>query len=610
MRRARTVLLAAMVVLPLTGATAPPQQPVFAHGEAQPVFDPADVVREKVFVRAPIDSDRDGKDDEVRTEVLRLRATNQSLKSPVIFRISPYFGGGQRPPKHNVDVDLYVPGWPRRPDRRDVPDAGPEKDPRVSAALGSSGPSPRDIPEHADEKYYLARGYALVYADSLGTGESTGCPTSGGRNETIGARSVVDWLNGRTTARDINNKPSVASWTTGKTAMTGLSYNGTLPNAVASTGVKGLEAIVPMAAISRWYDYYRAGGAVVAPGAYQGEDADWLATRVNSRADREICKPVINELTEKQDRLTGDYSPFWDERNYLNDANKVRAATLIAHGLNDWNVKTKQAAQWYSALKANKVPVKIWWHRHEHGDPVNVRKEEWQKALNRWFTRYLFGHQNNVEAEPRVTIQREDNSWATEADWPVPGSSDVSLHPQPGGAATGGLGLKPARGVEKLVDDASKKVEQLITLPNSDTRLAYATPAAKRALRVSGAIKAELELSFDRPAANVTAVLVDRAPDGTAKVITRGWADPQNRGRLDRTEPVKPGEQYSLTVELQPMDHVLPAGNKLELVVLSSDRDYTLRPRPGAGIAVALDHTRLVVPVLGGKAAFVAAFGP
>ena len=47
--------------------------------------------------------------------------------------------------------------------------------------------------------------------------------------------------------------------------MTGVSYNGTLPNAVATTGVEGLKTIIPIAAISSWYDYYRANGAVVAP---------------------------------------------------------------------------------------------------------------------------------------------------------------------------------------------------------------------------------------------------------------------------------------------------------------------------------------------------------
>jgi hypothetical protein len=99
---------------------------------------------------------------------------------------------------------------------------------------------------------------------------------------------VVDWLNGRTVARNRSGQRVRAGWSTGKVGMIGTSYNGTLPNAVATTGVEGLEAIVSVSAISSWYDYYRAGGAVVAPGGFQGEDTDVLARAVYTRANRTI----------------------------------------------------------------------------------------------------------------------------------------------------------------------------------------------------------------------------------------------------------------------------------------------------------------------------------
>ena len=77
-----------------------------------------------------------------------------------------------------------------------------------------------------------------------------------------------------------------ADWTTGAVGMTGVSYNGTLPNQVATTGVEGLKTIVPVSAISSWYDYYRANGLVrraalegqgAGENAYLGEDTDVLA---------------------------------------------------------------------------------------------------------------------------------------------------------------------------------------------------------------------------------------------------------------------------------------------------------------------------------------------
>ena len=87
MRRVITALTAVVVALPLaaTSASAAPQGPVFSDGQAQPVFDPADVVRDNLWVTAPVDSDRDGKDDLVHVEVVRPRATEQGLKVPVVY---------------------------------------------------------------------------------------------------------------------------------------------------------------------------------------------------------------------------------------------------------------------------------------------------------------------------------------------------------------------------------------------------------------------------------------------------------------------------------------------------------------------------------------------
>ncbi|MEV5713387.1 Xaa-Pro dipeptidyl-peptidase [Amycolatopsis mediterranei] len=595
------VLLAAVLALPLTAvaaeAAAPPS-PVFTGGQAQPVFDPADVVREDVWVTAPVDSDHDGTDDLVHAQVVRPRATQQGLKVPVVYQASPYYAGGNDVANHDVDVELYAPGYAR----------GPEG-PRVAAH--GAGPAAPITWRYQD--YFTARGFAVVYGESLGTGLSTGCPTTGDVNETIGARSVVDWLNGRTPARDAAGAAAKADWSTGKTGMMGVSYNGTLPNAVASTGVEGLETIVPIAAISSWYQYYRNDGAVVAAGGYQGEDADVLAEYVYTREDRQICRSVIDGLTRDQDRVTGDYTPFWAVRNYRNDVGRVHASVLAVHGLNDWNVKTDQVAEWYEALKAHGVEHKIWLHQSGHADPYSLRRDVWLATLNKWMSHYLYGIDNGIQNEPKATIQREDLSWTDEADWPAPGTADVRVYPWPGGRSKGTIDTRnPVPGTaaaETLADDSSKTIEQLAGLASSGNRLLYATSAAKQSVRLSGTARADLALAFDRPAANVSAILLDRAPDGTSHIISRGWTDPQNRTSPARTEPITPGQTYRIGVDLMPKDYVLAAGHRLEFLLASSDHDYTLRPKPGAGLALDLTKSSVTLPVTGGKPALRAAFG-
>ncbi|MGK3204020.1 Xaa-Pro dipeptidyl-peptidase [Amycolatopsis sp. MEPSY49] len=601
MKAARTaVLLLALATLPLTAvpAEAAPPAPVFTGGQAQPVFDPADVVREDVWVTAPVDSDHDGADDLVHAQIVRPRATQQGLKVPVVYQASPYYAGGNDIANHDVDVELYAPGYAR----------GPEG-PRVAA----HGVGPATPITWRYQDYFTARGFAVVYGESLGSGLSTGCPTTGDVNETIGARSVVDWLNGRAAAKDANGAAAKADWSTGKTGMMGVSYNGTLPNAVASTGVEGLETIVPIAAISSWYQYYRNDGAVVAAGGFQGEDADVLAEYVYTRADRQVCRPVIDGLTRDQDRVTGDYTPFWDVRNYRNDVAKVHASVLAVHGLNDWNVKTDQVAEWYEALKARGVEHKIWLHQAGHADPYSLRRDVWLATLNKWMSHYLYGIDNGIQNEPKATIQREDLSWTDEADWPAPGTADVRVYPWPGGKSKGAIDTRhPVPGtaaVETLADDSSKTIEQLAGLASSGNRLLYATSAAKQSVRLSGTARADLALAFDRPAANVSAILLDRAPDGTSHIISRGWTDPQNRTSPARTEPITPGQTYRIGVELMPKDYVLAAGHRLEFLLASSDHDYTLRPKPGAGLALDLTKTSVTLPVTGGKPALRAAFG-
>ena len=58
--------------------------------------------------------------------------------------------------------------------------------------------------------------------------------------------------------------------------MIGTSYEGTLPLAAATTGVEGLEVVVPVSPNTSYYHYYRSNGLVRSPGGYLGEDVDVL----------------------------------------------------------------------------------------------------------------------------------------------------------------------------------------------------------------------------------------------------------------------------------------------------------------------------------------------
>jgi X-Pro dipeptidyl-peptidase len=68
-----------------------------------------------------------------------------------------------------------------------------------------------------------------------------------------------------------------------------------------------------------------------------------------------------------------------------------------------------------------------------------------------------------------------------------------------------------------------------------------------------------------------------------------------------------PGTFYDLTFDLEPDDEFVPAGKRLAVMIMSSDREFTLWPRAGAELTIDLAHSSFSIPVVGGGAALAAA---
>ena len=60
---------------------------------------------------------------------------------------------------------------------------------------------------------------------------------------------------------------------------------------------------------------------------------------------------------------------------------------------------------------------------------------------------------------------------------------------------------------------------------------------------------------------------------------------------------------------MQPDDEFVPAGKRLGVMIMSSDRDYTLWPAAGTELTVDLAHSTFSIPVVGGKNALTKAGG-
>ncbi|MBB1160265.1 Xaa-Pro dipeptidyl-peptidase [Amycolatopsis dendrobii] len=594
-------VLAAGVVVPAAATAAP------ARTATKPQYDYAGAIRETVWVDLGRDGDGDGVPDRVAADIVRPKEPAEAGKKiPVIMDASPYYSSVGR---------------------------GNETQFKTYDAQGR----PVSFPLFYDN-YFVPRGYAVVLVDLAGTNRSTGCVDVGGNSDVQSAKKVVDWLNGRATgytAKTGGTKMS-AGWSDGGVGMIGKSYDGTIANGVASTGVEGLKTIVPISAISSWYDYYRSDGASF------GFNPDGLAQTVERRNGGQDCSAQNRKLADGA-TANGDYGPLWAERDYVANAKNVRASVFISHGVNDLNVMPINYGQWWDALATKGVQRKIWLAQTGHVDPFDYRRTEWVDTLHRWFDHYLMGIDNGIEKEPMATVERQPDQWVNEATYPAPGTKATVLRPQPGRTpGVGTLGTAGGRGSASFTDNPKAGENEWAANPSatSPNRVLYSTGALTSPVQVSGTSSITVTATPSTSTARLSAMLVDYGPakirnfsgpgegivtgtertcwgssiDGDSAcykvtsadttnvdytIISRGWADLANYQSLSREARLTPGKAYTMTFRLASTDHIVPAGHRLALVIGGTDANFITGPANPPKLTIDLAKTSAQVPLVG-----------
>jgi X-Pro dipeptidyl-peptidase len=525
-------------------------------------FDPS-IVSQIVYVESPTDTDNDGKLDLIYASIDR-PVINQKLST--IYTISPYaMGGNEDASNHSVDSEIL-------PQDEGLFQSMPSFNKIFSSFQY------KHFHNHSLTEQINATKYAQVRAHSLGTGKSSGCPTVGDQSEILAAKSVIDWLNGKAKAFSQDGKEVRADWANGKVGMIGTSYDGTLPIMVATTGVEGLKAIIPIAAISNWYDYYRANGLVVNPGGYIGEDVDVLGYYIVRRG---TCKGQLEKITKAMGREHGDFSSFWQDRDHLSKVKNIKAATFIIHGQADWNVKQKHAIQLWSGLEGV-VSRRMFLHRGGHG---STSKFGVPKKIEDWFDHFLLDEENGITKGPQVEVELPDGSLVTQEEWPHEDSETERFY----FSENSSLSAVSNKDLSLSISDLGQsiKIEELLLGPEEkkEGRLVFITSSFDRSKLLTGTAEIHLNLSvLNRKAANITVALIEYTKNGNGRIITRGWADPQNYRNLSQGEFLIPGQSYQLSFPLEPKEYRIASGSRLGVLIASTDYDFTLRPKKGSKI--------------------------
>ena len=605
----------------------------YFNGKSLATFTSHDAIREVVYVESRVDTDKDGLPDLVKVSIIRPRYEG---KIPAVMTASPYHQGTNDKASdkalYNMNVDLEV----KEPHTIQVEVPQLELvDPVGSAELVDEA---EETLTHINSSYtlndyLLPRGYANLYVSGVGTKDSQGLMTNGNYQQIEAYKNVIDWLNGRCRAfTDHTRKRQVkADWSNGKVATTGISYLGTMSNGLATTGVDGLEVIIAEAGISSWYNYYRENGLVTSPGGYPGEDFDSLAELTYSRnllggdylhhnaahqADLDIVKKEL-------DRASGDYNQFWHDRNYLLNANQVKAEVVFTHGSQDWNVKPLHVFNMFQALPAS-IKKHLFYHNGAHVYLNNWQSIDFRESMNALLSKKLLGYDSSYEL-PTVIWQDNtgEQSWTSLDDFGNQTSQRTFLLGDDEKVIQNRYATEDyeryGKAYPTFLSDLYQDKAQQVTIDLPIEEDLHLNGKARLHLRLhsstnKGLLSAQLlELGSKKYLQPYPAVLSVRTLDNGRyhmldnltelpfkeagqRVISKGYLNLQNRHDLLEVEAVTPGEWMEFDFELQPTIYKLEKGATLRLVLYTTDFEITVRDQTDYQLTIDLAQSSLHLP--------------
>ena len=442
------------------------------------------------------------------------------------------------------------------------------------------GTTVRDALTHP---WFAAQGYACLRVDLRGNGESDGLMTDEYTpQELADAVEVIAWI-----ARQ--------PWCTGKVGMMGISWGGFNALQVAALRPPALAAIVSLCSTDDRYadDIHYKGGCLLA------ENLGWSSTMFcySSRPPdpalvgerwRQLWLQRLENLPNLVETWLAHQTrdSYWRHGSVCEDYGAITAATQLWGGWSDayHNAVPRMLAN----LKAPRQGIiGPWLHKYPHFAVPGPAVGFLQEAL-RWWDRWLKGLDSGVERDPMLRVFVEDwdppaarhavrsGRWVAEAVWPAP-----SIRPHLRYLTVEGLAAAPAPEtplpLASPLDTGTAGGEYCqIWLgaegPFDQRRddagsLCFDSAPLAEPLEILGSPVVELELSSDKPVAQLTARLNELGPDGASLRVSYGVLNLCHRESHAEPAALEPGRRYRVRLQLDDCAHRFAAGHRLRLAL-------------------------------------------
>ncbi|WXG42096.1 MAG: CocE/NonD family hydrolase [Candidatus Freyarchaeum deiterrae] len=444
--------------------------------------------------------------------------------------------------------------------------------------------------EAGNSEYFVKRGYVHVIANARGSFKSEG--------EYQGTFSTQEQKDGYDLIEWIARQP----WCNRKVGMVGVSYYAIIQYLIASMNrpPPHLKAIFPLDGFTDLYRDLAYHGGICNTGfplAWFKPLKGKIKTKPQAlkilgnklkKAVQELLesdaiknRPEIVEIIKNPELnpilfdmlLAPTDGPIYWERSSWKRLRKIKIPTFIG---SDWMKVGIHLRGAFTAYESIKAPKKML-----IGPPGMTRPwNEYHDVIVRWYDYWLKDMATGIMDESPIKIfYMGIDQWREEDEWPPAVTQWKKYY------------LHDERTMDTHPPGPDEKPESYVYEPLNQMRRGlvlysarYHTPILDKEVKIAGPIALNLYASSTDTDSDWIIRLEDINPDGTKRVLTRGWLKASHRD-LDRIKskpcqpfhphnkviPIKSDKIYQYQIEIWPTANVFKAGHKIGLEISSDD---------------------------------------
>jgi predicted acyl esterase len=283
-------------------------------------------------------------------------------------------------------------------------------------------------------------------------------------------------------------------------------------------------------------------------------------------------------------------------------------------------------------LERVRAPVRAWlgpWNHDFPNTSIYGPRVEWRDQAVRWFDHWLKGIDNGVEREPRLVVYQQRSHPPGAAAQDIPGEWRAESWP-PAGLTPGTWFLAPNH--QLTAAPAAEATDHLRYVPSAGTEagfwwgelladqrpvdaysLTYDSAPLEADVSMLGFAHVRLLAAADAPLADWFVRLEDVAEDGRVTAITGAGLAGAQRHSMEHPEPLTPGKEYVLDLDLHLSSWVWSRGHRIRVAVANAQWPMlwpTPYPMTTALRLGGADGSAITLPIVPAHGRAPPAFGP